>query len=76
MAACSLSGSARRFAGYAPFLSHIGAWLPFHRDLGVLGAPGGPGVLPLHPRRRGAFLHITGLVDDQHRTRVTQVPMM
>jgi TrwC relaxase len=29
VAACSLSGSARRFGGYAPFLPHIGVWLPF-----------------------------------------------
>jgi hypothetical protein len=43
------------------------------RDLGVLGAPGRPGVLALHAGRGDALLHIPGLVDHQHRARVTQV---
>ena len=40
-------------------------------DLGVLDPPGRAGVLPLHPRRGGAFLQVTGLIGHQHRIRVT-----
>jgi hypothetical protein len=43
------------------------------RDLGVLHPTGGAGVLALHPHRAGAFLEIPGLVDDQHRLRVTEM---
>ena len=42
------------------------------RDLGVLDPPGGAAVLALHPHRRGALLDVAGLVDHQHRTRVTE----
>lgn len=38
-----------------------------HPDLGVLGPPGGAGVLALHADRSGALLQIAGLVDHQHR---------
>ncbi len=44
-----------------------------HRDLRVLDPAGGAGVLPLHPDRRGALLQVPGLIDHQHRVRVTQV---
>jgi hypothetical protein len=42
-------------------------------DLGVVDLAGGAGVLALHSDRAGAFLEVAGLVDHQHRTRVTQV---
>jgi hypothetical protein len=49
-----------------------------HRDLSVLDAPRGAGVLPLHPDRAAALLHIAGLIDDQHRAgigeRVDDIP--
>ena len=44
-----------------------------HRDLGVLGASRGPGVLALHPHRMGALLQVTGLVDHQNGARITEV---
>jgi hypothetical protein len=44
-----------------------------HRDLGVLDAAGGAGVLALHPNRLQALLKVAGLVDDQHRLGGTQV---
>jgi hypothetical protein len=44
-----------------------------HRDLRVLNPPGGPGVLALGPDGAAALLHITGLIDHQHRARVTEV---
>jgi len=40
-----------------------------HRELGVLDAAGGAGLLALHPDRRSALLHIPGLVDDQDAAR-------
>jgi hypothetical protein len=43
------------------------------RDLGVLHAARGAGVLALHPHRGGALLQVPGLVHHQHRLRVTQV---
>ena len=43
-----------------------------HRDLGVLDAPGGAGVLALHPDGVHALLHITGFIKDQDRLRVTE----
>ena len=43
-----------------------------HRDLGVLDAPGGAGVLALHPDRMRALLHIAGLVKDQDRAGVAE----
>jgi hypothetical protein len=52
-----------------PGWGHIGQ---VDRDLGVLGAPGRPGVLALHPGRGSAFLHIPGFVDDQNRAGVTK----
>ena len=36
-------------------------------DLGVLDASRGAGVLTLHPDRLVAFLHVAGLIDNQHR---------
>lgn len=42
-----------------------------HRDLGVLDAPGGAGVLALHPDRMHALLHVAGFVDDQERAGVS-----
>ena len=36
-----------------------------HRDLGVLDAAGGAGVLALHPDRMHALLHVSGFVEDQ-----------
>jgi hypothetical protein len=41
-------------------------------DLRVLDAPGGAGVLALHPDRGGALLQIAGLIQHQHRARVAQ----
>ena len=43
-----------------------------YRHLGVLNAPGRPGVLPLNPDAVGAFLDISGLVDDQDRPWVAE----
>jgi hypothetical protein len=43
------------------------------RDLRVLDPPGGAGVLPLHPDRAAALLHVPGLVDDQHRAGLAEV---
>jgi hypothetical protein len=43
-----------------------------HRDLGVLDAPGGTGVLALHPNRMHTLLHVAGLVDDQDRSGVAE----
>jgi hypothetical protein len=43
------------------------------RDLGVLDAAGGAGVLALDPNRGGALLQVPGLVDDQHRGVLAQV---
>lgn len=43
-----------------------------HRDLGVLDAPRGPGVLALHPDGRGAFLDVAGFVDHQDRAGVAE----
>jgi hypothetical protein len=42
-------------------------------DLGVVDLAGGAGVLASHPHRVGALLAVAGLVDHQHRARVTQV---
>jgi hypothetical protein len=42
-------------------------------DLGVVDLAGGAGVLALHPDGPAALLEVAGLIDDQHRTRVTQV---
>jgi hypothetical protein len=42
-------------------------------DLGVVDLAGGAGVLALHSDRSGALLEVAGLVDHQHRTRVTEV---
>jgi len=44
-----------------------------HRDLRVLDPFRSAGVLPLHPDRLGALLHIPGLIDHQHRTRMTKM---
>jgi len=44
-----------------------------HPDLAVLGPPGGPGVLPLHPGPPGALLEEPGLIGDQHPVRVAEV---
>lgn len=41
-----------------------------HRDLGVLDAPCGPGVLALHPDAVLPLLQVAGVVDDEHRLRV------
>ena len=43
-----------------------------HRDLGVLDAPGGAGVLALHPDRMHALLHVSGFIEDQYRVRVAE----
>ena len=43
------------------------------RDLRVVHAAGGAGVLALDPHRLGALLQIAGLVHHQHRPRVLQV---
>ena len=43
------------------------------RDLGVLDPARGAGVLPLHPRRGGAFLHVPRLIHHQHRAGITQL---
>ena len=43
------------------------------RDLGVLDPARGAGVLPLHPRRGGAFLHVPRLINHQHRAGITQL---
>jgi hypothetical protein len=43
------------------------------RDLGVLDASGGAGVLALHLSRLQALLEVAGLVDHQHRLRIAQV---
>jgi hypothetical protein len=43
------------------------------RDLGILDAAGGAGVLALHPHRGGALLQVPGLVHHQHRPGVTQM---
>jgi hypothetical protein len=42
-------------------------------DLGVVDLAGSAGVLALHPDGVGARLEVAGLVDDQHRARVTEV---
>jgi hypothetical protein len=42
-------------------------------DLGVVDLAGGAAVLATHPHRVGALLEIPGLVDHQHRGRVSQV---
>ena len=43
------------------------------RDLRVLDAPGGAGVLALHARRGCALLEVSRLIHDRHRARVAQV---
>jgi hypothetical protein len=43
------------------------------RDLGILDAARGAGVLALHPGRAGAVLEVARLVDDQHGLRVAEV---
>jgi len=43
------------------------------RDLGIVDAARGAGVLTLHPHRGDALLPVPGLVDHQHRLGVTQV---
>jgi len=43
------------------------------RDLRVLHAAGGAGVLALHPHGLGALLQVAGLVHHQHRPRVAQM---
>jgi hypothetical protein len=43
------------------------------RDLGVVDAAGGAGVLALDPNGCRALLEVPRLVDDQHRTRVAHV---
>jgi len=43
------------------------------RDLGVLDATRGAGVLALHPHRLDALLEIPSLVDHQHRLGIAQV---
>lgn len=42
-------------------------------DLGVLDPARGAGVLPLDSNGVGAFLHVAGLVDHQHRLVVVQM---
>jgi hypothetical protein len=44
-----------------------------HRDLGVLDAPGGAGVVALHTDTVRSLLEVTGVVEDQHRPGVTQL---
>ena len=44
------------------------------RDLRVLDPARGAGVLPLYARRGGPLLQVTGLINDQHRPRVAEVP--
>jgi hypothetical protein len=43
------------------------------RDLGVLDAPGGAGVLALDPNRRRPLLEVPGLVHHQDRLGVAEV---
>jgi hypothetical protein len=51
----------------------IGGIHQIDRDLGVLDAASGAGVLALDPDRGGALLEVAGLVNDQHRPGVAQV---
>ena len=44
------------------------------RDLAILDAASGPGVLPLDPSGAIALLNVAGLVHHQDRSRVAQVP--
>ncbi len=44
-----------------------------HTDLAVLGASGGPGVLPLHARRADTLLQEAGVIDDQNGVPVPEV---
>ena len=43
-----------------------------HRDLGVLDAPGGAGVLALHPHGRHTLLHVPSFINHEYGTRVTK----
>jgi hypothetical protein len=43
-----------------------------HPNLGVLDAPGGAGVLALHPDAMHTLLDVAGLIDHQDRFRVTE----
>ncbi len=43
-----------------------------HHDLGVLDAPGGAGVLALHPDRMHALLHFPSFINHEYGTRVTE----
>ena len=43
-----------------------------HRDLGVLDAPGGAGVLTLHADRIHALLQVAGFVNDENRAGVAE----
>jgi hypothetical protein len=44
-----------------------------HRNLGILDPTRGPGVLALRSDRGGALLDIAGLINHQHRARITEV---
>jgi len=43
-----------------------------HRHLGILDPPGSATVLALHADGVGALLDIGGLIDNQHRVRITE----
>ncbi len=43
-----------------------------HRDLGVLDAPGGAGVLALHPDRMRPLFHVAGFIEDQDGVEVAE----
>jgi uncharacterized protein (UPF0303 family) len=48
-------------------VSHRGGIRQIHSDLRVLDPAGGSGVLVLHADGVGAFLQVSGLIDDQDR---------